>query len=110
MSLENLESIDQMLAGFAAEALTHFKPGNPDLPGRIRVFCQQKMIETANSVRTARLYTAEQAMEPEPEIHPSGTKMNGGWGCFLIKRGGSDSEAASPRPQYFVDLYLYSEG
>jgi hypothetical protein len=106
MSHENLESIGQMLAGFAQEALMLFKPGSPESPGCIRVFCQRKMIEAANSAQPAKLEPAE----PAQKIHHAGTKMSAGWGCFLIKRGGNDSEAASLSSQFFVDLYLYREG
>jgi hypothetical protein len=68
------------------------------------------MIDTAGSAHTARLYATEQGMEPAQKIHPSGMKMSGGWGCFLVKRGGNVSREASPSSDYCVDLYLYREG
>lgn len=110
MPRENLESIDRMLAGFAEEALADFKPGSLELPGRVRVFCQPKMIGAANSAQTARLHAAEQGMKQAQLFHPSGTKMTGGWGCFLIKRRGDAAEEASLSSEHFVDLYLYREG
>jgi hypothetical protein len=110
MSLENLESIDQMLVGIAKEALLHFEPGSLELAGRIRVFCQQKMIDAADSAQTTRQCAAELNMEPAQEFHPFGTKMDGGWGCFSLQREANVSGNASPGSQYFIDLYLYREG
>lgn len=110
MPPENLESIDRMLAEFAKEALLQFQPGSLESTERIRIFCQQEMIDTADSTQTARMNTAEQVMEPAQKIHPSGTIMSGGWGCFLVKRGVDVSGDASLSSIRFVDLYLYREG
>lgn len=68
---ETIENIEMTSAGFAKEALVHDKQAGSELPGRIRVFCQKKMVEDANSVKTSRLFNAEQAMEQAQIIHPS---------------------------------------
>ena len=83
LPLEYLENIDRTLAGFAKEALVHFRQARVELPGRIRILCQRKMIHE---------------------------EVNGGWGYFVIERRcyvSADSLVNSPD---LVDLYLYKEG
>lgn len=107
--LEYLENIDRMLTGFAKEALVHFKQVGLELPGYIRVFCQKKVLDNANSGKTAEPVHAGQVMEYTPIKFPSSMKMTGGWGYFIIERSGNDagsSEGIHP----FIDLYLYKEG
>lgn len=110
LPVEDLENINMTLTGFAQGALVQFGQGSLELPGRIRVFCQQKMIDAANAAQTSRFYNAQQVMEHAQIIPHSVTKMNGGWGYFLIKRGGIVSDDASLSSRDFVDLYLYREG
>lgn len=102
---EYLENIDRALTGYAKEALEHFKQGGLELPGRIRVFCQKKMVAAANSEKISRLYNSEQAQN----IHPPSTIMNGGWGYFIIERS-ADNASPSERFHPYIDLYLYKEG
>jgi len=80
---EYVENIEMMLIGFANEALEHFKGGRVELPGRIRIYCQKKMIDE---------------------------EMHGGWGYFLIERGDDVSTGSSVRSWNSVELYLYKEG
>ncbi len=65
MPPERLKNIEMTLAGFATEALEYFKQAGLEIPnrepGRVRVFCQKKVI------------------------------INGGWGYFLIEKGSSSS-------------------
>jgi hypothetical protein len=85
----------------------HDKQEGLEFPARIRIFCQKKIIDDANAARTtSRPYHTEPAMEHSPMILDFGTKMNGGWGCFLIQRGANVSDDS----HYVVDLYLYREG
>jgi len=107
---ETIENIEMTLAGFAKEALVHNKQTGSELPWRIRVFCQKKMVKDSNSVTTSRLFNAEQAMEQAQIIHPSGTKIIGGWGYFLIERGGRFAAGSSTPPRHWIDIYLYKEG
>jgi hypothetical protein len=107
---EYVENIEMMLTGFAKEALVHFKQGGLELPGRIRIFCQKKMIDNANSAKTSRPYDTEQTLEHAQFVHHPGTKINGGWGYFLIERGGDVSTGSSASSWNSVDLYLYKEG
>ncbi len=108
--LECEENIKRTLTGFARDAWGHFKQGKLEVPGRMRLFCQQKIIDDANSTDTTRFIHTEQAAENEQMIHHSGAKMNGGWGYFLIERGVNESTGSPVRPWISVDLYLYKEG
>jgi len=111
MSAECMESIAKTLAGFAKEAFAHHKQGRPEFSGRIRIFCQKKIINDVNPGRsTSRSYHAEKAIEQAQMKLDSGMKMNGGWGYFLIERGGNVSIESSASSWNSVDLYLYKEG
>jgi len=111
MSPECMKSIARTLAGFAKEAFAHHKQGRPEIPGRIRIFCQKKIIDDVNPGHsTSRSYHAGKVMEHAQMILDSGMKMNGGWGYFLIERGGNVSTESSASSWNSVDLYLYKEG
>lgn len=84
MPPEHVEAMEMTLAGFAREAPVYFQEGRLELSGRIRVFCQKKIIE-------------------------SGPEMSGGWGYFLIERGGPDSTGCLADSRDSVNLYLYKE-
>jgi len=107
---ECIESIEMTLTGFANEALVPFKQGRPEQPGSIRVFCPKKIIADADSAKTLVPYYAEPGMEQAPAIPYPGTNMNGGWGYFLIERGGNLSADSSVSSWNSIDLYLYKEG
>jgi hypothetical protein len=110
MPLACVENIAMLVTEFAKESPVDYKQEGSEFPPRIRIFCQKKIIEDANAARaTSQLDHTEQAMEHSPMILDFGTKMNGGWGCFLIERGGNVSDA-SLSSHYLVDLYLYREG
>jgi hypothetical protein len=112
MPLECVENIAMLVTEFAKESPVHCKQEGLEFPARIRIFCQKKIIDAANAARaTSRPYHTEQAMEHSPLLLDVGTKMNGGWGCFLIERGGDDSSTGlSVGSLNSVDLYLYKEG
>lgn len=81
--IEGVENIEMTLRNLAREALVHFKQGSLELPGRIRIFCQKKMIEE---------------------------KMRGGWGYFVIERSRDYSTEAWAEYHHFIDIYFYEEG
>jgi len=111
MPFECMENIAKLVTEFAKESPVHYKQEGLEFPARIRIFCQKKIIDDANAARTtSRPYHTEQAMHHSPMILDLGTKMNGGWGCFLIKKGGNVSDDASLSSHHLVDLYLYREG
>lgn len=112
MPLECVETIARLVTEFAKESPVHDKQEEMEFPGRIRIFCQKKIIDDANVARaTSRSYHTERAMEHSlPMILDFGMKMSGGWGCFLIKRGSNVSGDASLSSHHVDDLYLYREG
>lgn len=111
MPLECVENIAMLVTEFAKESPVHYKQEGLEFPAQIRIFCQKKIIDDVNAARaTSQLYHTEQAMDHSRMILDFGTQMNGGWGCFFIKRGGNVSDIASLSSHHFVDLYLYREG
>ena len=111
MPLDCVENIAMLVSEFAKESPVHDKQERLEFPEWIRIFCQKKIIDDANAARaTSRSYPTEQAMKHSRKILDSGTKMKGGWGCFLLKRGANVSEDASLSSHHVVDLYLYREG
>jgi len=107
---ELLSNIASKLMGFVKEAVAQLNKGSYQAPAFIRLFCQKKTMEDINSAKSSNQFNAELTIEPNQIIHQPDAGITGGWGCFLIKRGGNDSEDASPSSHYFVDLYLYREG
>jgi hypothetical protein len=111
MPLECMENIAMLVTEFATESPVHYKQEGSEISARIRIFCQKKIVDGVNAARaTSRPCHTEQAMHHSPMILDFGTKMNGGWGCFLIRRGANVSDDASLSSPHVVDLYLYREG
>jgi len=106
---ESAQSIQMALTGSVKETLAHLKQGGLEGPGRLRVFCQKKLSDDANSVKASRPVYSEQTMEHAPIKYHSSTVMNGGWGYFVIERSG-DGAGPLGRARPVVDLYLYKEG
>ncbi len=108
---EGVENIDRTLIGVTKEALLYFKQGKTQLPEQIRIFCQKKIIDDANSTRaTSRPHGIEQGIKHAQMVLEPGTKLIKGWGYFLIERGADFQPDASVNPHNYVDLYLYREG
>jgi hypothetical protein len=106
---EWIGKVEMTLTRLAILALVPVEQEKLARSGSIRLFCQRKMIDDANSVKTSSLYNEEQAMEHGPIKYHSSTIMNGGWGYFIIERSGDDA-GSSERSSLLVDLYLYQEG
>ena len=107
MSPECMEHIATALAGFAREASVRTKQGRLEFAGRIRIFCQKKRINDADSAKPLRPSRAEPGKEqkqifPDPRV--------GGWGYFMIERGEDLPPDSSATPHHDIDLYLYKEG
>jgi hypothetical protein len=109
LSMDFMNSIELTLKSFAKEALANFKQGRLELPERVRIFCQKKMVEDARVAITSGFSQIEHTLENESIIRHFETNMGGGWGYFLIERRGylTGSSAYSSNS---VDLYLYKEG
>lgn len=110
MSPECMENIARTLAGFAKEASVRDKHGRLEFPGRIRIFCQKKIVDDANAAKTPRAYHAEQAKKEKQILPDSGASTMGGWGYFIIERGEDLPPDSSAILHNSIDLYLYKEG
>ncbi len=105
MPLECVDNIKKTLTGFASDAWVKFEQEKLDVPGRVRLFCQKKIIDNANSTEITP-YHAEHPIDLIKGVHPSVAKIKGGWGYFVIEKGGDVLTDSSNS----VDLYLYKEG
>lgn len=110
MSPECMENVARMLAERAKEASVRYAPGMLESPGRIRIFCQKKMIDDAKSAKTPRPFHAEPGNKQKQIFPDSGANAIGGWGYFMIERGEDLSPDTSTIPHNDMDLYLYKEG
>lgn len=106
---ELIRKIVLTLTGSAQKAGMSVKQKRLERPGRIRVFCQKKVIDNANAVKTSRPDHAEPMMEPVPIQDPSSTILGGGWGYFIIERSAGSADSPK-RNRPLFDLYLYKEG
>jgi hypothetical protein len=110
MSPECMEGIAGTLAGCAKDALARTKQGRGEFLGRIRIFCQKKMIDDAKSAKPSRPYLTQQGKEQKQILPDSQANTIGGWGYFIIERGEDLPLDSSAIPPNSVDLYLYKEG
>ena len=110
ISREKTENIARTVAGFAREALMSTLQGRLEFPEWIRIFCQKKMIDDANSAKTSRSCRAEQDNKQKQIFPDSGANTVGGWGYFMIERGEDLPPYSSAIPHNYIDLYLYKEG
>lgn len=110
MPPECMDNMAKTLTGFAKEAQARTKQGMLEIPRRIRVFCQKKMIDDANSAKTSRAYHTEQGKEHAKLFPDSAANTIGGCGYFIIERGEDLPPDASAIPNNDIDLYLYKEG
>ncbi len=108
MPPECIENIKKTLSGCAKEAWVQFKQGRLEGPGRIRLFCQQKILNDTNLAMPPK--HTETAGEHIKMSHHSTAKMNGGWGFFVIEKGGKLLTGSFAPSWISVDLYLYKEG
>jgi hypothetical protein len=110
ISPESMEEIVRTSAGFAKEASARGKQGRLEFTGRIRIFCQKKMIVGAEAAQPSRPYLTEQAKKQKQNLPDSRANKTGGWGYFVIERSEDLPPDSSAIPHNFVDLYLYKEG
>jgi hypothetical protein len=109
ISIEFMDSIELTLRSFVMEALANFKPGRLELPERVRIYCQKKMVEDARVAIASGFSQLDPTLENESIIRHFETNMGGGWGYFLIERRGYQT-GSSAYSSNSVDLYLYKEG
>ncbi len=105
-----LINIERKLVGFAKDMMARLNQRRPQPMATIRLFCQKKTIGDVPSRKNSNQYSAEQIIKSARIIHQSNPEINGGWGYFLIERGGRCLPGSSASVNNWVDLYLYKEG
>lgn len=110
VSPECMENMARMLAGVAKEASVRPKQGKLELPGRIRIFCQKKILDEAKPTKTSRSYHPGQPKQQKQIFPDSMVRKIGGWGYFMIERGDDLPPDSSAGQHNSIDLYLYKEG
>ena len=107
---EHINSIEKTLLGFVKDAMVHLDQERSDLPVYIRLFCHKKTVDDVISLESSSQLNAGQTIETPHIIHHSNPEINGGWGYFLVERGGCFQPGSSMNACNWVDLYLYKEG
>ncbi|MGE5221970.1 MAG: hypothetical protein ACM3PY_06010 [Omnitrophica WOR_2 bacterium] len=107
---ECLKKIEATMTGFTREAIGQSSQGSYPSLVHLRLFCQRKIIENFYLANTSSRPDVKQPLEVARDSYGSETKSNGGWGYFLVERGGDFRGASAERPHHSIDLYLYREG
>lgn len=107
---KDMDNIARTLTDIAKEASVRTKNGRLEVPRRIRILCQKKMIDDEGSVKTSQPYNIEQGKKQKQIFSEIGTKRTGGWGYFIIERGEDLRSDRSAISKSYIDLYLYKEG
>lgn len=107
---ERFKNIESALTVFVKKSTVHLNRVKSKFSIYIRIFCQKKTIADVNSPKISRSSYTEQTMEPTQIVQNADTKLNEGWGYFLVERGEGFLADSSMGSDHFVDLYLYQEG
>jgi hypothetical protein len=111
MSPECMENIARTLDEFTKEASFHYHQEGMEFSGRIRIFCQKKIIKDANATQvTSEPCHTEHSKKQKQNFPDSEARTIGGWGYFMIDRGEVLPPDSSAIPHNTIDLYLYKEG
>ena len=102
-----IADIERTLADFAGGIRNNFQQDGRDFPGQVRVFCQRKSTGGLTALQPYPLDHQKQNALVFPGLN---RKINGGWGFFLIARGGDVASDAHQHSANLVDVYLYKEG
>jgi hypothetical protein len=107
ISSECVADIERSLVDFAAHIWRHFQGGEHDVPGQVRIFYQRKRIGGHAALQP---YPLDHRIQNALVVPGLNRKTNGGWGFFLIARGGDVASHGPQNPANLVDVYLYREG
>ena len=107
---ELIDSIERKLIEFISGAMAQLNQLRFETPTTIRVFCQKKMEEDENSMKSLSLIKEKQTLRFSTNIHQPVPAVNGGWGYFLVERNGGFAPNSTVSTFNLVDLYLYKEG
>ncbi len=102
---EWVANLEALLARFAKEVW-----GHSEQSGRVRLFCQRKIIGDGYLERAASpLDPAGRKMEGGQAILDPGKKIDGGWGYYAIEKGGNFADAACKESCPVIEIYVYRE-
>lgn len=107
---ELVDNIERKLIEFISGAMAQLNQLRFETPTTIRVFCQKKMGEDENSMKSLSLIKEKQTLRFSTNIHQPVPAVNGGWGYFLVERNGGFAPNSTVSTFNLVDLYLYKEG
>ncbi len=107
---ELLDIIEGKLTVFASRAVAQLNQRRFKALTIVRLFCQKQAIADENLQKPAIRFKPEPGPNPSQVIHCSAPEINGGWGYFLVERGGSSQPESMPGTNNWIDLYLYKEG
>jgi hypothetical protein len=108
LSPECVQNIAKALTGLVKELFAPDKQARLELAGRIRIFCQKKIIDDA--ALTKSMSPPEQDKQAKPIFLDAKMNQIGGWGYFIIERGEDLPPYSSAICQSSIYLYLYKEG
>ncbi len=106
---ELLDIIEKKLTVFASRAVAQLNLRRFEASTFVRLFCQ-KNAEDEKIKKPAVEIKPEPGLNPSQIIHRSASEVNGGWGYFLVERGGSLLPETTDGTNNWIDLYLYKEG
>jgi len=106
---ELIDNIERKLIGFAGGAMAQLDQECFERPATIRLFCQKKMVEDRKSMKSLSQLKEKLTIKYSHNIHQSDPAFNGGWGYFLVKRGGGPNPAYSVNTNIRIDLFIYKE-
>ncbi len=108
--VELLDIIEGKLTVFAARAVAQLNQRRFKASTFVRLFCQKQAIADENLPKPAIQFKPEAGPNPSRIIIRSAPEINGGWGYFLVERGGSSQPETMAATNNWIDLYLYKEG
>jgi hypothetical protein len=87
---EGFEKLEETITGIITTARRHsLHGGRPDWPVYIRLFCQRILLDGSPHYVKQRL---------------------GGWGYYIIERGGDSNASVCDSYHRIVEFYIYREG
>ncbi len=106
---ELFSHIERKIIELTMEAMAQFDQGRYAAP-TIRLFCQRKAIEEINLQKSACPHLKGDNPGTPPAIEQPDHATNGGWGYFVVERGGRTTDNGRGRECFWIDLFLYREG
>jgi hypothetical protein len=105
------ENIARAFTGVIKDSFAQLKQGEVEIAGRVRVFCQKKILDDLHTARASLPpFDTDQTTHQEQMVLQSGPKMYAGWGYYVIERGIGPICAPKTETGHVIELYIYQEG